>query len=427
VEREGLGPNQEVVLALQRELADRTAELERAQDQFLLSYYRDYELSLETKNILERQLEEDEDEFRNLSRVKLQYDEQTAYIERDKAEADRHNVLYEKLLSRSNESFDPVTVAERADQPFAPFKPDKRLNMILASIFGLLGGLGIAFFLEYMDDTVKTKEELQRITEAPLLGVIPHISARRTEVAKKDLFAYNQPKSTISEAFRGVRTAISYSAKGKESRVFLVTSSGPKEGKTTIVINIATVMAYSGTRTLLIDADLRKPRIHKSFDLNNSRGLTNLIIGDGVAEDLIQSTGHDRLDVLSSGPIPPNPSELLGTPRMVEILEELGTKYDRILIDTPPIGAVTDAAVVGQIVDAVLLVVHAGKTRRKLIERGLEQLAQINVPITGVILNNLKIGQKRYYPGYYHYYYYYSSYYGADKRQKSKAKEKSRV
>ena len=186
-------------------------------------------------------------------------------------------------------------------------------------------------------------------------------------------------------------------------------------------------MAYSGARTLLIDADLRKPRVHKSFELNNSRGLTNLIIGDASAEELIQPTGLDRLDVLCSGPIPPNPSELLGGPRMVQILDELKGKYDRILIDTPPIGAVTDAAVVGQVVDSVLLVVHAGKTRRKLIERGLEQLAQINVAVGGIVLNNLRIGQKRYYPGYDHYYYYYSSYYGADSQQKSRSRDKSKT
>ncbi len=284
----GLGPDSPGVVALQRQRTDQLAHLEYVKNQFLLAYYGDHELRLETRNILARQLEDDEEEFRTLSRVKLKYDEEMARIERDKVEAERYNVLFEKLFSQSNEGLTPVTFEERAERPFEAFKPDKRMNMILGGIFGLLGGLGIAFFLEYMDDTIKTKEELQRITDAPLLGVIPNISARKSDVAKKDLFAYNQPKSTISEAFRGVRTAISYSTQGRESHTFLVTSSGPKEGKTTIVINVATVMAYSGARTLLIDADLRKPRMHKSFELNNSRGLTNLIIGDATAEELMK-------------------------------------------------------------------------------------------------------------------------------------------
>jgi capsular exopolysaccharide synthesis family protein len=242
-------------------------------------------------------------------------------------------------------------------------------------------------------------------------------------VGKKDLYAYNQPKSTISEAFRGIRTALSYSSQKKVNRVYLVTSAGPKEGKTTITINVATVMAYSGTRTVLIDSDLRKPRIHKSFDLNNSRGLTNLIIGDATVDDVVQPTNVENLYVLPSGPIPPNPSELLGRERMTEILDELRTRFDRVLLDTPPIGAVTDAAVLGRIVDSVILVVHAGKTRKKLIERGLEQLSQIDVDVSGIVLNNLRIGRKRYYPGYYHYYYY-SSYYGADEKRKTRGKDK---
>jgi len=318
------------------------------------------------------------------------------------------------MEANTKRDVEPVQIVQYAREPRAPFKPDKQMNMVLAVVFGLLAGMGIAFFLEYMDDTVKTKEELQRITDVPLFGVIPNITARRGDMQKKDLYAYNQPKSTISEAFRGIRTAISYSSQKKENRVYLVTSSGPKEGKSTITINVATVMAYSGTKTILIDADLRRPRIHKSFDLNNTRGLTNVIIGDVSVQEAVQPTAVENLYVLPSGPIPPNPSELLGRERMVEVLEELRQYYDRIMLDTPPIGAVTDAAVLGRIVDSVILVVHAGKTRRKLIERGLEQLSQIDVDVSGIVLNNLKIGRKRYYPGYYHYYYYYSSYYGAD-------------
>jgi capsular exopolysaccharide synthesis family protein len=186
-------------------------------------------------------------------------------------------------------------------------------------------------------------------------------------------------------------------------------------------------MAYSGTKTVIVDADLRKPRVHKSFELENVRGLTNLIIGDASVEDVVQPTSIENLYVLPSGPIPPNPSELLGRERMIQILEELRGRYDRILLDTPPIGAVTDAAVLGRIVDSVILVVHAGKTRKKLIERGLEQLAQIDVDVSGIVLNNLKIGRKRYYPGYYHYYYYYSSYYGSDEPSKSVGKNKQKV
>ncbi|MEN8152007.1 MAG: CpsD/CapB family tyrosine-protein kinase, partial [Planctomycetota bacterium] len=254
----------------------------------------------------------------------------------------------------------------------------------------------------------------------------PYISGSRGDVRRKDLYAYDQPKSTTSEAFRGIRTAISYSSRETDHRVYLVTSSGPKEGKSTITINVATVMAYSGTKTILVDADLRRPRIHKSFDLDNTVGLTNVIIGDVSVEEAVQPTAVDNLYVLPSGPIPPNPSELLGRDRMLGVLDELRGGYDRIMLDTPPIGAVTDAAVLGRIVDSVILVVHAGRTRKKLIERGLEQLSQIDVDVAGVVLNNLRIGRKRYSPGYYDYYYY-SSYYGGDDESRPRRKDAKRV
>ncbi len=419
---EGRGPTDPDVRSTRMMIDDNAALQKLAKRHFLLRYVFEFEALVQTREHHTKDLEDARDRFREMARIKRMYDESQSAIARYEAEVARYSTLWETLQSSRKEGFKPVTIEQAAQPPIAPFKPDKQLNMILAIVFGLLGGTGLAFFLEYMDDTVKTKEELQKVTDVPLFGVIPNISARRGEVTRKDLYAYTQPKSTISEAFRGIRTALSYSSEKRENRLYLVTSSGPKEGKTTITINVATVMAYSGTRTLLIDADLRKPRVHKSFEADNSRGLTNVIIGDAAPEDVIQSTSIENLDILPSGPIPPNPSELLGRERMRELLEELREKYDRILLDTPPIGAVTDAAVLGRIVDSVILVVHAGKTRKKLIERGLEQLAQIDVEVSGIVLNNLRIGRRRYYPGYYHYYYYYSSYYGADDKGRSRGR-----
>jgi capsular exopolysaccharide synthesis family protein len=294
-------------------------------------------------------------------------------------------------------------------------------------VFGIVGGVALAFLLDYLDDTIRTKDELAKIApDVPLLGVVPNIEARKSDVAKKDLFAAHQPKSTIAEAYRGVRTALTLSARGPQQKVMLLTSAGPREGKTTTALNLATVLAFSGARTLVIDADLRKPRVHASFNLANKKGLTNLIVGEEDPSDHCQRTDIERVDVLTSGPIPPNPSELLGRPRMREILRKLRERYDQIIIDTPPIGAVTDAAVIATMVDGVVLVVHAGKTRRQIVGRGLEQLRYINAPIIGVILNNLKIGRGRYYPGYYHYYYYYTSHYAAEdgEQQKSKSAKK---
>ncbi|MHC4473146.1 MAG: polysaccharide biosynthesis tyrosine autokinase [Planctomycetota bacterium] len=420
------GERSERIQTLRGEIEAKQTLLASRKRRKLESWMREFEELVLSRDLLQEHLDGVEQMFRQLSGVKREFDEKSSVVQRQQREADRYAALWEKLQAGRSQDWEPVSIAQVASRPFAPFKPDKQLNMILAIVIGLLGGIGLSFFLEYMDDTVKTKEELQKVTSVPLFGVIPNITARRSEITKKDLYAYTQPKSTISEAFRGIRTALSYSSQKRENQVYLVTSAGPKEGKTTIAINVATVMAYSGTRTLLVDADLRKPRLHKSFEVNNTRGLTNLIIQDAKFEDVVIPSSVENLDVLPSGPIPPNPSELLGRDRMTELLDELRSRYDRILLDTPPIGAVTDAAVLGRIVDSVIVVVHAGKTRKKLIERGLEQLAQIDVDVSGIVLNNLKIGRKRYYPGYYHYYYYYSSYYGADDKRSLKSREKSR-
>ncbi len=329
-----------------------------------------------------------------------------------KAAAIRENEILAQSITDEKEA---VVVVSPAQEPNTPYSPAKGTNLTLGVAVGIVGGIALAFLLDYLDDTIRTKDELAKIApDVPLLGVVPNIEARKSEIAKKDLFAANQPKSTIAEAYRGVRTALTLSARGPQQKMMLLTSAGPREGKTTTALNLATVLAFSGARTLVIDGDLRKPRAHASFNLPNKRGLTNLIVGEDDPAEYCQRTNIERVDVLTSGPIPPNPSELLGRPRMREILRKLRERYDQIIIDTPPIGAVTDAAVLATMVDGVVLVVHAGKTRRQIVGRGLEQLRYINAPIIGVILNNLKLGRGRYYPGYYHYYYYYTSHYAAE-------------
>jgi capsular exopolysaccharide synthesis family protein len=414
------------IVSLRNEIEELEVLLRHERSQILLRSRYDFDALEREAAIYTEMADKLREEFRVLSTAKRQYDTFLDESRRFAGEAERYSVAWDKLQTGKSEEIKPVTIVERAEPAIAPFKPDVRMNMILAVVFGLMGGVALAFFLEYMDDTVKSKEELERITDIPLFGVIPNIATRRADTKKRDLYAHLEPKSTVSEAFRGIRTALSYSSQRQENRVYLLTSAGPREGKTTTAINIATVMAFSGTKTVLVDGDLRRPRVHQSFDVENSRGLTNAIVGDMKVSEVVRPCGLEGLEnlyLLTSGPIPPNPSELLGRERMNEILRELQGEYDRVLIDSPPLGAVTDAAVLGRIVDSVILVVHAGRTRRKLIERGLEQLAQINVDVSGIVLNNLRIGRRRYYPGYYHYYYYYSTYYGHAQGKKGRSKE----
>ena len=412
--------------AIDRSLARMEKRRSEVQADFVARVIVDYEGRRAALERLDALVEERVARLREATKVKARIDEINADIGRaseDKRAAQRE---LEILSQNSFGSGEAVRIVAPAREPDAnsPVSPNKPMNYTLGTLLGLFAGVGLSFLLDYLDDTIRTKDELQRITDIPLLGVIPRIEGKGGETHKKDLYAFHQPKSTVSEAYRGVRTALTMRSHGTRHRVLALTSAGPREGKSTTVINLATVLAYSSKRTLIIDADLRKPRIHKSFGLENARGLTNLIVSDGEPRDFCQATNVPGVDVLPSGPIPPNPSELLGSDKMRDIVARLRRDYDHVIIDTPPIGAVTDAAVLGTIVDGVILVVHAGKTRSGIVQRGLEQLRYINAPVEGVILNNLQV-RGRYYPGYYNYYYYYS-YYGAGK-SRSRASAKSPV
>jgi len=404
---------------LEQAQKDRTRAIGDEVNRYLLEYSR-----LETKyEQIGQKVDRLTQEMTAAAAVKANVDRCNTDIEsHDQARAAAMHEL--ELLNQAGvEEKDAVKVISPAREPDSPYSPAAGTNFTLGLVLGIVGGVALAFLLDYLDDTIRTKDELAKIApDVPLLGVVPNIEAKKSDTAKKDLFAANQPKSTIAEAYRGVRTALTLSARGPQQKVMLLTSAGPREGKTTTALNLATVLAFSGARTLVIDADLRKPRAHASFNLPNKKGLTNLIVGEEDPAEYCQHTAIERVDVLTSGPIPPNPSELLGRPRMREIVRKLRERYDQIIIDTPPIGAVTDAAVLATMVDGVVLVVHAGKTRRQIVGRGLEQLRYINAPIIGVILNNLRLGRGRYYPGYYHYYYYYTSHYAAEDGEAKKTK-----
>jgi capsular exopolysaccharide synthesis family protein len=413
--REHLGLNEPRVQAKDGEIELALRERKHAIDAEVDRFMSDHDAHSRTHEGYQKQIERRTQELNAAAAVKQKVDSCNADIARYQANKDTATRQLESLNQHATEEREAVVIVSPGVEPQTPYSPNLYANLTLGTLLGIVGGIGLAFLLDYLDDTIRTKDELGKIApDVPLLGIVPNIEARRGDVAKKDLFAANQPKSTISEAYRGVRTALTLSARGPQQKAMLLTSAGPREGKTTTAINLATVLAFSGARTLVIDADLRKPRVHASFNLPNRRGLTNLIVGEDDPLPFCQPTHVERVDVLTSGPIPPNPSELLGRPRMREILARLGEHYDQIIVDTPPIGAVTDAAVIATMVDGVILVVHAGKTRRQIVSRGIEQLRYIGAPIIGVILNNLHLGRGRYHPGYYHYYYYYASHYGAE-------------
>jgi capsular exopolysaccharide synthesis family protein len=257
--------------------------------------------------------------------------------------------------------------------------------------------LGLVLLFEYLDDTIKSKEDFDRYVSLPFLGFVPHIDDSESE--NRDLAADAKPGTPIAESFRAIRTSLLFSRGGAEVRTILVTSAGPGEGKTTVSSNLAATLAKNRGPVLLIDADLRRPRVAKALGLENTRGLTNCLIGEAQLDDVVMPTRVEGLFVLSSGPIPPNPAELLHGDRMAALLAEAREKYDRVVIDSPPVVAVTDARVLASQVDGLYMVISMGKTSRRVIHRALDSITSIGFEVHGAILNNLNTPTGRY--GYY--------------------------
>ncbi|RKY84852.1 hypothetical protein DRP98_04055 [candidate division KSB1 bacterium] len=329
-----------------------------------------------------------------------------------------------------------IRIVDPAVPPEFPISPKKKLNLILATLVGLGLGIGVVFFLEYLDNSVRTVEDVERL-QLPLLGSIPDIEPEKQNglwraIPKKKgsedevgrlatrLVTHLKPKSPYSEAYRSLRTQIQYSRSEKPVQTILVSSPGPGEGKSTSVTNLAITMAQMGSKTILVDSDLRRPVLHSLFDLKRDVGLSNYLVGRAEIEEVIRPTSVDNLYLISCGILPPNPSELLGSKRMQELIQQLKSEYDYVLFDSPPLIAVTDAVVMAPWVDGVVLVLRSGKTDRDAAVRAFELLRNVKANVLGTLLNDVLPSYMygSYY--YYYYYYYYSSEDGKTKKRKKK-------
>jgi polysaccharide biosynthesis transport protein len=352
----------------------------------------------------------------NYERLKKEYEDAKNNLSRLKSDiADLTISLAEKDKEKN------IQVIDRARPPVKPIKPKKALSILIAGLAGLLIGLGLCFFTEYLDTTIKTKDDVEGALAIPVLGYVPPInfSAMADGQTKIELSALGKPHSLIAEAFRSIRTALMFSHVGRELKSILVTSPTPSEGKTLVSLNIAITLAQAGKKVLLVDADLRKPRLYKVFDLPLEPGLSNLLAsGDSSMEQSFHSVGVENLSFLSSGPHPPNPAELLGSETMKGVVADLSGMFDHIIFDTPPTVNATDAATLAQFIGGVVLVVRSFKTERELAVRARDILRGAKVNLLGTILNNAdvpKSGYTGYGNSYYYYYHPYYSYYSDDK------------
>ncbi|MDE3098421.1 MAG: polysaccharide biosynthesis tyrosine autokinase [Verrucomicrobiota bacterium] len=293
-----------------------------------------------------------------------------------------------------------VTITERAQPGDKPVRPRKTLNIVLGSVFGLLIGIGLAFFIEYLDTSVKTIDELERTLQVPVLGVIPQDAG---------VLANESLESHHAEAYRVLRTNILFSRKDEKLNTMVVVSAGAGEGKSTTVTNLATTFAQAGQRVLLVDSDLRRPTLHKVLGANNSRGLTNYLLKQNTLDEVIQRTSVPTLDLLPSGRLPSSSMNLLGSTPMKNLISELKQRYEYIFFDSPPIVGVSDAAILASEVDMAIQVIQYRRYPQAMNVRAKQMVEKVGGNLVGIVLNNINLAQDEsyyYYSGYYHNYYY---------------------
>jgi capsular exopolysaccharide synthesis family protein len=316
---------------------------------------------------------------------------------------------YEQVLLVEAQTTSNIISVEPAVPPAVPIRPRTVANTLIAGMTGLLLAIGAVFLIEAMDDTL-SPDEISRQLKLPVLGIVT-----RHDIEEKPVTS-TQPRSAVSEAFRSLRTNIQFASVDHPIRTLLVTSPSPEDGKSTVAANLAVILAQSGREVVLVDADLRRPRVHKVFGLPNRQGISGLFVQPKLVLDgTLQSTQVPGLSAVTSGELPPNPAELLGSEKMSEIFQILLEEKDVLVIDTPPVLAVTDAAVLAPRVDGVILVVKPGTTKFMACKQAVDQLERVGARILGLVLNDVEVkrsGYKyAYYQGYYHTYH---RYYGND-------------
>jgi len=381
----------------------KAAEINRIID----SLRNEYEVAQAREASLKAALERQKQESLELNKKAIEY----SVLKR---EAEGARELYDLLIRRFKETSvteeidaGNIRIIDKAEYAYQ-VSPNTRRDLRLAAVIGLMLGLGLAFFVEYLDNTIKSPEEVEPYFRVPLLGVVlgHQVKGRREEdVNKKDeLVTMKDPKSAVSESYRGIRTRILFSSTVSQPKSILIVSAMEGEGKTISAANLAVIMARTGSRVLLLDCDMRKPRMNSIFGLEREKGVSNILVGDCSISDAVHKTDIENLNLIPCGKIPPNPSELLGSKAMREMLATLSRSYDRIVIDSPPVTAVTDAVVLSKAVDGVVVVLQANKTERVLAKRAIEQMQAVNAHIFGIILNRLDERMTKYYHLYSYFY-----------------------
>jgi capsular exopolysaccharide synthesis family protein len=389
---------------------DNIAALIKAEEiGIFMTIKNEYESAQEVVLAMEKRIELQKQMVLDLNDRATQYSIMAREVETNK-------IIYQSLLQRAKEiesmagvSSSNIQIVNRADLPLLAVKPNVKLNLLLSIVIGIIGGIGCAFLAEYFADAVTNPNEISDRFQIPLLGTIPY--TKPDELGLEILFL-RHPWAPFSEAIRSSRVAVQLSGSGNHSKSFLITSTSPSEGKTTLAVNLALSFAAAGEKTVIIDADLRKPRLHEVFDLKhqaNGKGLSSLL-ADVTNKLKTFNTHHENLKVILAGPVPPNPAELLASRRFKLVLEELLSRCDRIILDGPPHIGFADTLILSRCVGGIVLVSSLGETSREAIGQFKKSISNVKGTILGCIVNKVDYSSKYGYGGYYRSYQKYSGY-----------------
>jgi capsular exopolysaccharide synthesis family protein len=425
------GPNFPKVLRLQAQQKQNENDLDKARQNIIASLKEDYDTATSHVELLQEALDKQKAEANDLAEKLVQY-----HILQHDAESNKQ--LYDGLQQKLKEATitvglhsDNIRIVDPALVPTSPSRPQKARNILLAFLVGLVGGVGLALFREYLDNTVKSPDDVEALTGLPSLAVVPslpgmstgHNRLSRNAAAtpgggpRVELLSFVQPKSQISEAFRALRTSLLLSQADHPPQVILVTSALPREGKTTAAVNLAVTLAQLGDRTLLIDSDMRKPGVRRALNLTSGKeaGLSSYLAGVSTLDEVtVPHPTIENLVALTTGPVPPSPADLLSSHRMREAITELRHKFKFVVIDSPPVMAATDAVLISALTDGVLLVVRSGETPKEAFTRTRDLLAAVKCRLLGVVLNAVDSSAPDYYYSYRYYPYAYGYGYGED-------------
>jgi len=414
------GPSYPKVQQLNTQLKEVAAQIQLQTKKVLDSVHDDYMAALQREKMLSAALDKQKQQANALNESSIEYN----LLNRD---VESNRTLYEGLLQKLKEAgvtaglrSTNIRKVDQARVPNYPSSPNIPRNLTFALALGLSSGIGLAFLLEALDNTVRTPEQAQAISGLPSLGMIP-LGSRQTanllDPAKRlalaaskevvELVSQSRPQSQMAESYRALRTSLLLTSSGAPPKTILVTSALPQEGKSTTSINCAIVLAQKDSRVLLIDADLRRPSIHKTLGLGPKIGLSDVLTGNATLQQaIVRSPIAPSLFILAAGTPPPNPAELLASSHMRDVLSTLREQYDHVVIDTPPTLSVTDAVVMSTSADAVVLVIRSGQTTKQALRRSRELLGRVNARVSGVLLNAVDLRS----PDYYYYYEYQGKY-----------------